>query len=739
MKNIYRLVSLFLVGLMCLFQFALPTYAESVRNKKIVSIVYDDSGSMHLNEQLKWAYANYAMQAFAGMLNKEDILMINYMSSVQQGNNTPVTIDTSNRENSVNMIRTHTTSGDTPFAAIDAAHKNLKSYHDNNSNTQYWLVVMTDGEFNSTELSKVENKLNNIADDQMPNGSSPQIIYLSMCDTQNSFTPKDNLKSNIRVKRADEAKDIAATISDISDEISGRYSVANSEIKLVNDTTIEVSSKIPLVNIGVLTQFSEAQVIDVKVDNGTNITIESNVGIRYPEAADRKTDTSLTGNVALIGNGNTNIPAGTYTITFSTPIKKENVDIMFEPAIELRLILTSDGKEIKDVSKIQTGTELCATAELYEMGTDNKIDLKLLPNGIVQSIQHTEDGNLINEISGNVMENIIVGDKKTIISANFELPGYFNLKQAYEIEPINIIITGITAELQNDGIGNRDGDDPNVIYVTELKENKTGIKYTLYIDNVAIDKETAQMVLPKFKAGIETDLKNVKVDIQDDGTFLVYPSKNRIWGWDLIYSLLHGGEHAVKVTVDGNSAEETLNLKGGNLFVDILAMICLIQFISFFFTKKFHNLRIKHRSGSTTMRNNDPFYGMDLKRKKAPLANAEGIFGHLLLSVIPILGGIIGWLPSCVRVSGFRIYPTAVSSHGSKTVEIRGVKEKPYIKVNEYTTPDILPSYELKDSSKFKDNKTSLSAGQSILLAVGPNEYVEIRLETKNRRKSNEN
>jgi len=234
MRSKHRLISLFLAIFICLFQFAIPTYAESVRNKKIVSIVYDDSGSMHLNEQLKWAYANYAMQAFAGMLNREDVLMINYMSSVQQGNNTPVTIDTSNRENSVNMIRTHTTSGDTPFAAIDAAHKNLKSYHDNNSNTQYWLVVMTDGEFNSTELSKVENKLTNIADDQMPNGSSPQIIYLSMCDTQNSFTPKDNLKSNIRVKRADEAKDEMekSIVVNLADEVKVNIVDSNVEVTI---------------------------------------------------------------------------------------------------------------------------------------------------------------------------------------------------------------------------------------------------------------------------------------------------------------------------------------------------------------------------------------------------------------------------------------------------------------------------------------------------------------------------
>ena len=47
----------------------LSVSAESFYIRKIVSVVYDDSGSM---EGDKWAYANYAMQAFCGMLNSED-------------------------------------------------------------------------------------------------------------------------------------------------------------------------------------------------------------------------------------------------------------------------------------------------------------------------------------------------------------------------------------------------------------------------------------------------------------------------------------------------------------------------------------------------------------------------------------------------------------------------------------------------------------------------------------------
>ena len=52
-------------------------------SRKIVSVVYDDSGSM--KKESNWSSANYAMQAFAALLNKEDGMYITYMSSYKQG------------------------------------------------------------------------------------------------------------------------------------------------------------------------------------------------------------------------------------------------------------------------------------------------------------------------------------------------------------------------------------------------------------------------------------------------------------------------------------------------------------------------------------------------------------------------------------------------------------------------------------------------------------------------------
>ena len=80
---IKRIVSLLTAALLiCGIVFGVAAsvvFAESLYVRKIVSVVYDDSASMGGQD---WAYANYAMQTFCGMMNSEDQLFITYMSGV---------------------------------------------------------------------------------------------------------------------------------------------------------------------------------------------------------------------------------------------------------------------------------------------------------------------------------------------------------------------------------------------------------------------------------------------------------------------------------------------------------------------------------------------------------------------------------------------------------------------------------------------------------------------------------
>ncbi len=108
-------------------------------SKKIVSVVYDDSGSMIGD---RWSYANYSMQALIALLNEQDELYITFMSKPDVSQE----ISLSSLQASVNMIHDMAVTRYTPEQAIDTAVSRLESIDEPDPSTQFWFIVMTDGE-----------------------------------------------------------------------------------------------------------------------------------------------------------------------------------------------------------------------------------------------------------------------------------------------------------------------------------------------------------------------------------------------------------------------------------------------------------------------------------------------------------------------------------------------------------------------------------------------------------------
>jgi len=125
-KKYTRYLSVVLLAIIVLLTLPLTTNAESLRCKKIISVVYDDSGSMSGNNE---AYANYSMQTFAAMVNKGDELYITYMSDCMNSRR----IDTSDLLNAVGNIRNHASNGNTPYEAVETAMNRLKQSHNTGS------------------------------------------------------------------------------------------------------------------------------------------------------------------------------------------------------------------------------------------------------------------------------------------------------------------------------------------------------------------------------------------------------------------------------------------------------------------------------------------------------------------------------------------------------------------------------------------------------------------------------
>ena len=172
--------------------------------KKVVSVVYDDSTSMRaFGGKLldNWATANYAMQSLTALLGTRDELYITKMSEYTQSKE----VDLSDKSHAINEIRNNVEWADGTYleAVVVAMNKlKLQAKEETDENTQYWLVVITDGAFNechsmATTAEKkrfLNDNLHEYVETVMPNGSNPQVIFMGI---SGALSPDEDQKKGI--------------------------------------------------------------------------------------------------------------------------------------------------------------------------------------------------------------------------------------------------------------------------------------------------------------------------------------------------------------------------------------------------------------------------------------------------------------------------------------------------------------------------------------------------------------
>ena len=436
----------------------IPASAESMYIRKVVSVVYDDSGSMKEDDWAKWGYASYAMQAFCGMLNSEDQLYITYMSEAEKNPNLDprrITLTRDGIQNEVNAIRDRTTSGSTPWQAVEIAYKKLLSVQDNNPNTQYWLVVITDGDFDKfegmAETKKqgwLDEKFAGFAGGVMPNGTHPQITYLAI--GKKIFAPKENTDLGITPYRANSATDITDRMGAMADRVSGRTRLTGSDLKKIDDKTIEVYPSIPLMNIAVIANSTDAVVTGVTRNGEGGTDIVRKALISYPKFE------GLNGSAFLLGKtGGGVIGSGTYRITFDKAVDLKNIAVLYEPALEVRMSVSVNGQEITDFSELQNAKsrdKVKVSCKLYEMDSDNTIDLSVLPPNTKYHLAIMEDGKVVRESSGKEMEleEHELQHVLTELRGEVTIPGFSPITYQVDFTPIEYVEYGVSAEYGND-------------------------------------------------------------------------------------------------------------------------------------------------------------------------------------------------------------------------------------------------------------------------------------------------
>ncbi len=517
-KKLFSVFLVVIISLVTLCGLPFTASAESLYIKKIVSVVYDDSGSMKGD---KWAYANYAMQTFCGMLNSEDQLFITYMSGY--GQSKKIDLSSGKIQTSVDTIKERKDSGGTPYEAVETAYKKLKNVNDSNPNTQYWLVVITDGDFNTgkwkilnkdKKVEELNKNFNKYTNETMPNGTRPQITFLGIGDVS---APNENQNKGIYTYKADSSSGITSAMSNMADRISGRTRLTSSDMRKIDDNTIQISSSIPLINIAVLVQKSSANIVKAVYSDEENISVSRSVKLEYPNYSD------LIGRAYLLGDEQNIIGLGTYSITFDQPVELGDVVILFEPALEMKMTISVNGKLIQDESELKNvaeGDTVSVSCNLYEMNTDKQVDLSVLPPNTRFEIAVYENDKEVDRISDKnmVLNDYTLKNVQTKITAAAIIEGFNPIDYTAEFLPSKAIpktVYSITPNYVN---------NVKSIKLDNLSANQEmAISFTFFADGEEIkDASVVKSLNPVID--VSPDGNSGDISYSNDGKLIFTPN-----------------------------------------------------------------------------------------------------------------------------------------------------------------------------------------------------------------------
>lgn len=523
-----KICSLFIAAAMIALMFvvaAVPVSAESLYIRKIVSVVYDDSGSM---KGSKWSNANYAMQSFCGMLNSEDQLLITYMSRSNEGEEKPaekVDLSSDGIQNSVDRIRNHSEKDDTPINAVELAAKRLAGVNDPNPNTQYWLVVITDGSFNEYSEEPVDEqreilneKFAEYADMVMPNGTNPQITFLSI--GKDVVSPDEDTEKGIFTYHAETSEHINREMSEMADKVSGRTRLDKKSIVMTDSRTVQVSSSIPLLNIAVFAHGSGAKVVKAVHNNEVDIPISRKVSMSFGD------DDDLAGGAFLLGDSVKVIGFGTYEITFDRDVELDDLVILFEPALDMHMSISVNGTEIKDDKELKNLSEkdkISVSCKIYEMGTEKEISPSLLPPDTGYEITVSEAGKVVKRVQGKEMylSEYELKNVETEIRAAAKIAGFNPIERSEKFTPA-AYVPKVVYSVESAIVGNN-----SIKYDSIGKNTDTSVQFSFYADGELItDAETVKTLVPSVSVSPEGN--GGKIEYTQDGKMVFVPDKAKI-------------------------------------------------------------------------------------------------------------------------------------------------------------------------------------------------------------------
>ena len=220
MKRIIS-IALLTVLLICSVLPASITAAEAPP-RRVIDLVYDDSGSMYKSQgevQDRWCHAKYAMEVFAGMLGESDVLNVYYMSDFMHGTSAgPRLVLNGSDGAATNVAKIHaekTHADGTPFNAVRKAYSDLQAVP--NDGAEKWLVILTDGLFddfgNATTPESIANNIKEVDAFFANKDPSISVMFLGMGENAGGLT--QNADRDLYFAKTNSSREILNEVTNI--------------------------------------------------------------------------------------------------------------------------------------------------------------------------------------------------------------------------------------------------------------------------------------------------------------------------------------------------------------------------------------------------------------------------------------------------------------------------------------------------------------------------------------------
>lgn len=371
--------------------------AEARYTQKIVSVVYDNSGSM-LYDPIREPAARYSLEMLMSLLDERDQMSITPMNDGTTGLsiNDPslcIDVDLSAADRNAELDRilalpqlASTISAGTPADSIGIAVDELAalglkdSAHliDSDPDKEYWLVILTDGDFDAvtanpnyfSQAQKIEHFIKDYP--------TLHTVYVGLGKDAEDLSNDSSMDSYLFTPYKSTEAELASVIQQISNQMAGRYPL-DPTVYTVNGNTVTVNLEMlpfSLASLSLIAQNCGATVNSAAY-SGSRLTVEK------PCVIEPDSQLGMKSGFSCRVSGEPYFMGGSVTFEFSGPVDADRLSIFAEPALSISYYLECminsswERVDLKYInSNLKKGDKIRVGYEVYEQVNKTAVDLE---------------------------------------------------------------------------------------------------------------------------------------------------------------------------------------------------------------------------------------------------------------------------------------------------------------------------------------------------------------------------